>query len=182
MGQRMIIVVAAILFVHVIIGAGSMYNNSNNRKKSRELIDTLEAKWMKEDKERDAWQEEQLQDKFGTSKLDRIVYDPRLDVRLAYQKLFAASMSDLLVEVEVDRFDEISIFIDTFSMQETYRLTRFLKESIPYIEPDFVNEIVFTDGDHFNIIDHSQLMKIRDWDSVTKKEIERYCFPKKKLK
>ncbi len=131
MVQRMVIIASAILLVHVIIGAGFMFNNRVTKKDNNKLITELENKWMTEDEDRKAWQEEQLQEKLGTSKLDRIVYDPRLDVRLAYQKLFDEVMDDYLVEVEMDRFDELSIFINTYSMQKTYKLTTMLKKSMP---------------------------------------------------
>jgi hypothetical protein len=180
MVQRVVIVVSAILLVHVIIGAGSLFFRSASKNNHIELMTELEQKWWIEDDDRKAYQEKQLQEEFGTSKLDRIVFDPRLDVRLAYQKLFDATMSDYLVEVEVDRFDEVYVFVNTFSAQETYRLTMHLKESMPYIEPEYIYEIVFTDGDHFHIVGKSQLMKINDWSSAKKRDIEKYCFPKKK--
>lgn len=174
---RFIILLATTLVIHMVCGLGFLWQkNSAIDSQESEMAD-LRTQWDEEDAERKAFQEQELQSKYGTSKLDRIVFDPRLDINLVLLKLFEAAMpSEYLVEVKTDRFTEFSIYVNVYNMPHTSDLAGYLKEVFSRVKPRYAYQVIFTDEDRYWVIDHNKLMRISDWKNASISDIKKKCF------
>ena len=175
--QKFVLVLLGTAVIHFAMGIGFLWQKNIAEKSLDNTISSLRDKWKSEDREREAKPEEELQSKYGTNELDRIAFDPRMDIELVLLKMFEAAMpSEYSIKVSVDRFTEYSAHINVYNMPETDILARQLKEVFSRVQPKFVHKIVFTDEDNYWIIDRRQLQKIGNWKSASISEIMKCCF------
>jgi len=174
--MRLIIVLTATLILHFAFAIVFQLQRGGIISDQQAETQTLDAKWSEEDAEREARQEEELQQKYGTNQLDRIAADPRMNIQLVEQKLFQAVMPhEYQTTVSVDRFTEFRVLVNVFNMPETATLAGYLKEVFSRLDPALVSETVFTDGDRFWIVDQAELTQL-DWKTATTEQIVRVCF------
>jgi hypothetical protein len=175
--QRYALVLLGTAVVQFVIGIGFLWQKNIANRNNDEAVASLQSRWESEDREREARQEEELQSKYGTTKLDRIAFDPRLDVELVLLKMFEAALpSEYLVTVKVYGFSEYSINVNVFNMPETDKLARPLKEIFSRVKPKYVHKIVFTDEDNYWLINRGQLLRVGNWKKASVSQIMRYCF------
>jgi hypothetical protein len=175
---KIILVLVGGLALHFLIAAGFLIQRGSARDGLVQETKTLESKWADEDQLRKEKQEAELQQKYGTNQLDRIAADPRMDIRLALQKLFKAVLeSENTVVVTVDRFTEFRVYVTTGNLPEPSKLAGPLKDVFTRIDPKLVDEIVFSDGDRFWVIEAYRFHNL-DWQNATTEQIVTACFPK----
>lgn len=175
--QKFLVVGLATMVFHFALGTGFLIAKRGGADQLIEQKNRLTEKWSEEDREREAKQEEELVAHYGTTKLDRIAFDPRLDIRLVIQKLLEATLSpEYIIEVKADRFMEFNVFVNVYNMPETDVLIKATKEVLSRVNPRYVDEIIFSDGDRFWIMDNGQIRKVGDWDRASGQVIRRYCF------
>ncbi len=174
--QKMITVVVAAIVLHLACGIGFMWCGNRSAENHGEGIRKSKLQWGRDDDNRRALQEEELQAKFGTTKLDRIAYDPRMDVRLVLDKLFVEATPETYeIEVTVDRFDEFTVYVFTLNQPDKFVLAGYMKEVFARVDPALVNQLIFSDGDEFVIVENAQLVKISDWENASTDEVVKTC-------
>ena len=176
--QRLVMVALGAAVLHLVIAIGFLGSRTHMRNSQVRTLNALKDQWREEDAERKDKQEEELQAKYGTTKLDRIAYDPRMDIRLVLEKLCRAALpAEYDLKVSVDRFTEFRIFVNVYNMPQTYVLVKYMREIFSRVDPRFVYQVVFTDEDNFWIIDQGQLRNVGDWKTPGDDRIMKYCFP-----
>ena len=176
--QRLVLVGLGAAVIHLIIAISFLWVKNHGQENQEQTIAALQEQWKEEDNQRQAEQEQQLVAKYGTTKLDRIAFDPRMDIKLVLTKLFQAVMpSEYMTKVDVDRFTEFKIFVNVYNMPETNVLAGYLQEVFSRVEPRYVHQIIFTDEERFWIVDQTQLRFVPDWKNTSIEEIKKYCFP-----
>jgi len=174
---RLIAVLVTTLVVHLVIGLGFLWQKNSAWESQKSEIASLRAQWDEQDFERKSVQEEELKSRYGTTKLDRISFDPRMDIRLVILKLFEGVMPpEYLVTVDVDRFSEFMVYINVYNMPETGSLAGYLKEVFSRVDSRDVYQLIFTDEDNYWIIDQNKLSKIGNWENTSIKDIKKNCF------
>jgi len=175
--QKFALALLGTAVVHFTMGIGFLWQKNIANRNNNDAIASLQSRWESEDRERKARQEEELQSKYGTNKLDRIAFDPRMDIELVLLKMFEAAMPpEYLITVKVDRFSEFSIDVNVFNMPETDKLARYLKEIFSRVEPRHVHKIVFTDEDNYWVINRGRLLKVGNWKNASVSQIMKQCF------
>lgn len=176
---RLVLVVVGALVVHLALAIGFQVQRTGAHDDMKSELQALEAKWADEDKARKEKQENELSEKYGTNQLDRIAFDPRMDIQLALQKLFKAVLDpEYTVEVTSERFTEFRVVVSTGNLPEPAKLAVVLKEVLSRIDPGLVYEIVFTDGDRFFIVEPYQFRSL-DWSSASIEQVMAVCLPKR---
>ena len=176
---KLILVVVGGLALHFIIAAVFLVQRGSAREGLRQQIQQLEEKWADEDQTRHEKQEAELQEKYGTNQFDRIAADPRMNIRLATQKLFKAVLDgEYTVEVTVDRFTEFRVVITTGNLPGPATLAGPLREVFSRIDPKLIYEIVLTDGDRFWILEPGRFQDL-DWKTATPEQMAAALFPRK---
>jgi len=176
--MKTIIVLISAVVAHLVLAIVFTSISRGARTEHLKAVDELKMDWNEQDREREKEQEKELLARFGVGKTERAAFDPRLDIRLTYQKLCQAVMpSDYLIDVTVDRFSEFNIYVDIGKMPETDKLAEQLRELFSVIGPDYLYQVIFTDENHYWVIDTEQLKKVKNWKRAGNSEIIRYCFP-----
>ncbi|HUT53048.1 MAG TPA: hypothetical protein VM658_06630 [bacterium] len=176
--QQLALVLLGAAVLHLFIAIGFLWSRNHMGGGQDQTIATLKDQWREEDAERRSEQEDELQSKYGTTKIDRIAFDPRMDIKLVLEKLCRAVMpNEYDIRVTVDRFTEFRIFVNTYNMPQTNVLAGYLKDIFSRVDPRYVYQVTFTDEDNFWIIDQAQLLRVGDWKSAGDDEIKKYCFP-----
>ena len=176
---KIILVVVGGLALHFIIAGGFLIQRGSARDNLKKEIQSLENKWADEDQARKEKQEAELTGKYGTNQLDRIAADPRKNIQLAVQKLFKAVLDpENTVDVTVDRFSDFRVYVSTGNLPEPNKLAGPLKEVFTRIDPKLINEIVFSDGDRFWVLEPYQFQNL-DWPNATVEQIVTACFPRR---
>jgi hypothetical protein len=175
--MRVITVIIAGIVVHLFLGIGFINCRGNARTKSQEFIAEWHKDWESDDITRQRAFEDELKTKFGTDKLDQIAYDPRLDIRMALEKLFkAVAPGTAEVTVEVDRFTEFTVEFKVIKMPSKAEAAGFMKAVFSRVDANQVYRIIFTDGDTFMMSDRSQFLRVSDWKNATIDDIIRKSF------
>jgi hypothetical protein len=176
--QQLAMVLLGAAVLHLLMAIGFLGGRSHLRSSHDQAIATLNDQWKEEDAERKAKQEDELQSKYGSTKLERIAFDPRMNIKLVLEKLLHAAMpAEYDIRVSVNRFTEFRIFVNVYNMPEPSKLAGYLKGVFSLVDPRFVYQIVFTDEDNYWIIDQSQLLNVGDWKTASTSQIMKYCFP-----
>jgi len=175
--MRIIMVLISTVVLHLAIAIFFIVHSGSSRTELEETKKSLSFQFKKEMNELEREREQILLSEFGAGKMERIIYDPRLDIRLTLLKLFeAATSSEYLVEVKVDRFTEFEVYINVFNMPEPRTLAKQLKEAFTYIDPGYVFHVIFTDDEDYWIITRKQLERVGNWRRADISRILKYCF------
>jgi hypothetical protein len=176
--QKLALIVLGAAVIHLVVAIGFLWVKNRSGESHKRELATLQEKWAEEDADRRSKQEEELVAKYGTTKTDRIAFDPRMDIKLVLQKLFQAVMPpEYTIKVEVDRFTEFSVSVNVYNMPESTTLAAYLKEIFSRVDPRFAYQVMFYDEERFWIIDQGQLTNVRDWQSASVEDVKKYCFP-----
>jgi len=174
---KLIMIIMGAVVVHLAIAIVFLLWQGSISRTSTATMDNLKSEWSFEDTQRKVAHEEELISKYGADKLDRIIYDPRLDIQLVLEKLFQEVLpEEYIVEVSVDRFTEFKVYVNVFNMPQTEQLAEAIKKVFSKIDSKYVYQIIFTDGDHYWVIDTEQLERVGNWESASIDRIRKYCF------
>jgi hypothetical protein len=173
---KMIMVIAGCLALHVILAVGFAMQKSGAYAKNQRAIENLTQQWINEDEARKAEQEGQLLDKYGTTKPDRIAFDPRLDIGQGFDRLLLEVLpSTYERKISTDRFADFKIVLHTENLPERTVLAGWLREVFSRIDPVFVYRFIVTDNERATIITRGQLRCVTDWKYADNVEIIRCC-------
>lgn len=179
MGQfksKMIIAVVGALVLHLFVAVGFLMSKNSAIDDYRMKTDDMKRTWEIEDYKRQEVQEEELVTKYGTTKLDRVSYDPRLSIKLVLDKLLKEMLPvHFQYSVSVDRFTEFKIYIKSGMLPDKSVLADYLKQMFTRVNPEYVYQIVFTDGEKYFVIHRDDIFKVGNWHNAERKTIYRYC-------
>ncbi len=176
--MRVVFILLGTVVLHLVIAIFFLLYSGKVDKTYDRAHETLKFQWAQEDREREAGHEDVLLSEFGATKLDRIAFDPRLDIKLALQKLCQAVMpAEYLVKVSVDRFTEFKVYVNVFNMPGEKVLAGYLKDVFSHVDDRYVYQVIFTDEERFKIVDKSQLERINNWEKTSLDYVERVCLP-----
>lgn len=178
MDQKLLLALLGAAVLHFAVAIGFLFGKNSADHRLDQTITSLQEQWKEADLQKRNQEEEELQSKYGTNRLDRIAFDPRMDIQLVVQKMFEAVLPpEYSIEVSVNRFTEFKVFANVYNMPPTDVLAGYLKEVFSRIDPHYVDQVIFTDEDHFWIIDNGQLLRVGDWENAGLSQIQRSCFP-----
>jgi len=174
--QKMITVVVTAIVLHLACAIGFMWCGNRSAENHSEGIRKTKEQWGRDDANRRALQEEELQAKFGTTKLDRIAYDPRMDVALVLDKLFEEATPETYeIDVRVDRFNEFTVYVYTVKQPDKFTMAGYMRQVFMRVDPALVYQLIFSDEDDFVIVETAQWLKISNWETATSDDIVKAC-------
>jgi hypothetical protein len=173
---KMILVIVGVVVLHVVLAFGFAMQKSGAYEKNQKAIEDLAAQWKTEDESRKAEQEGQLLDKYGTTKSDRIAFDPRLNITQGLDKLLLEILpSNYERQISTDRFADFQVVLKTENPPDRATLAGWLRDVFSRIDPVFVHRFIVTDGERATIITRDHLLCVGDWKNADNMDVMRCC-------